>query len=155
MTTAEQLTELFSEIGPQNPEIDGVSQHAESSTWAVGFDDGLVVEASLDEDLGVLAFSANLGQPSSEHQFAVYETLLLFNSLRSTGGVTACLTEPNGDLELNYDLDLRDADAVTLPTVLANFAAKTRIWRAVVETGAVDESFLSNNSSDFSQSIRV
>ena len=137
MTSVEQIAELFAELGPQAPEIVSVSQDGQADAWAVELDDGMIVEAALDGERGVLSFSSNLGRPNDDVRTDVYQSLLLYNSLRDrTGGVTMSLAEPSGDVVQSYDLDLRDLTAVTLHNLVLNLAAKARLWQNVVASGA-------------------
>ena len=157
MTLIEQLSELFSELGPQTPEIDAISQDEATPTWAVALVDGAPIEAALDEDRGVLALSTTLGRPAEEHRVAVYEALLMFNSLRAqTGGVVMSLAEPAGDAELGYDLAVAELTPAVLQTVLLNFAAKAQAWRRVVASGAAPgESAVEYDPSNMAAALRV
>lgn len=137
MTTIEQISEMFSQLGAQNPEITGVSQHRSSAAWAVAFEDDGIVEATIDADRGTLTFSANIGRPEPDARLAVYEAVLLYNSMGNrTYGVVISLSTPDGELTQTFDLDLRDLTDVTLQNVVANFADKAWHWRQVVANGA-------------------
>lgn len=140
MTPIEQISEMFSALGPQNSEITGVVQHASSPAWAVEFTDEGIVEAALHEERGKLTFSADLGRPEPGTRLGIYEAMLLANAFgSSTDGIAMSLSEPDGCLTQTFDLDLRDLTDVVLQNVVANFALKASYWRELVACGAADE----------------
>jgi hypothetical protein len=134
MDSATQISSLVTEIGPRDEDIEGILELS-AGLWLVRYED-LDIEIEHDEGRGRLMLSTNLGPVRQEQKLPVYEAALAFATMwRETGGVRIGLPETNGSLVMMVDIDTADLTAGALAAVVANVAAKTRIWRVVVASG--------------------
>lgn len=135
MQSLEDLAQLFSDLGENTPEVVEIVQHGSEASWAISLDDDLVVIADLSENAELMTFSADLGQPDAQNRAGLCESLLAYNALRLTTGVTMATSEPGGPFEMHCDVTAASLDLPTLKAIVLNFAAKAALWRQIVATG--------------------
>lgn len=134
MNTPSPISSLIVEAGPRDEDIEGILELS-PEVWLVRYED-LDIEIEHDEGRGRVMLSASLGPVRADQKLAVYEAALAYASMwRETGGVRIGLPDANGAMVLMVDIDTADLTAGGLAAILANVAAKARIWRVVVASG--------------------
>ena len=129
MNTKRHIDHLMQQLGPLVDEIVAIRQ-VEQSVWALAVapDSALIVVEN--QTAHKLTFRITIGPVPASRRSAVYETVLLANSLWSeSGGVCLALDEPDGNIEMICDLFQLDLDLATFVTVVTNILAKAKAWR--------------------------
>ena len=132
MSGHEQVHALMAEIGPAL-ELAEVLEHAESQTWTLVDQAGVVLFAELLTPEGLLVLSAEAGTPQPEDSARLYPLMLQYNARwQETGGVRLALDGPDGAVVQAYALPIADLDLPRLGTVIQNFRATLAGWRTIV-----------------------
>ena len=127
-TVAELMTELGSML--ENVRVEPVPQ---SQIWAVHLTPETAVQVEVNAPMNSLVLSSTLGRPARADRAAVYENLLSYNfHWDATGGARMALTEPDGDVELLYELPAHGVDATQLGGAVLAFAGKVVAWRQII-----------------------
>lgn len=143
MNTAAHFYRLLVGLRADGDAVLAVGRLSETR-WAVVISDETQLVIDHQPASEKFVFSIDLGTPAAQDRTAVYETLLVFNSLtEGTGGVTLALTEPGGSVMMWYELRDSGLDQQTVTEVVTGLAARAAIWRLALtrvedQTGAVD-----------------
>ena len=136
MTTAEQIEQLMSQIGPLMDHIEAIEQEGEDR-WAIGFDGDRILYIDLDESARKLTFSIDVGEPREEARERIYETLLVYNHLwEQTNGLQMSLDAPGGNVVMAYDHFQLDLDVSALASLIDDLLERAQGWRQVISEQA-------------------
>ena len=136
MDDLQQITQYLQAIGPENDDISGILQTADSE-WQVVFDEHMQVQLTYHAATRKLLLSIELGMPPSARRLEVLETLLSCNLLsHENGGVRMALIGPEGEATQLIDLEFGELNAALLSTVLRNFSTLAYSWKMFVQSAA-------------------
>ena len=135
LTTMEltHITQLLDALGPDWPEVD--IERADDATWLIDFDEDLGIVVECLEEPARMVLTTPLGSPEVDRRFAVYENLLMFNSLwQETAGVLrAALTGRDGEVTLAIEIGEFPQTASGMKKLLGEWCDVAREWRTYVQ----------------------
>lgn len=128
------ISETMRAIGPQHNDIDEVEQIAPDA-WTIAYAGGSVVGVEWLASPSRLVLTALVGVAAESRRLAVYETLLIFNSLwRDHDGVRLALTGPDGQVQLIFESQAPDMTSNQLHSMLGVFIELAALWSTYVTT---------------------
>ena len=132
-----QIRQLMTELGPVL-DLAAVAEYEDGNAWSLALDEETEVWIDYDEANGRLILTTEVGAPTEENPYKLYETLLVYNNQwQQTGGVRMALDAPGGAVIQSFELGTEGLDIGKLARVVQNFVDVRQGWREAV-TGAPD-----------------
>jgi hypothetical protein len=136
----ERLNQLLDELGPSTEEVVLIEQVAPQA-WLLAVGEGdSAIAVRLDEALGMVTLSRELGRPQEATRERIYEALLTYNGLAALhGGVRMALREAEGPVLQEFDVPLRGLELATLRRIVQDFMLKSSAWEEIIESAEPPE----------------